>query len=50
MTFYYETDSKTGSGVTAWDECYLNATSEADALAQLESRGVNVTHIEQVQD
>jgi len=47
MTFYYEADSKTGSGVT---DCYLNATSEADALAQLESRGVNVTHIEQVQD
>ena len=50
MTYYYEADSNSGSNATAWDECYLNATSEADALAQLESRGINVTHIEQVQD
>ena len=50
MTYYYEADSNSGSNATAWDECYLSATSEADALAQLESRGVNVTHIEQVQD
>jgi DNA-dependent RNA polymerase auxiliary subunit epsilon len=50
MTYYYEADSNSGSNATAWDECYLNATSEADALTQLESRGVNVTHIEQVQD
>jgi hypothetical protein len=50
MTFYYEADNKSGSGLTAWDDCYLNAPSETDALAQLECRGVNVTHIEQVQE
>ena len=50
MTYYYEIDSNSGSGATAWDDCYLNATSEADALAKLESRGVNVTYIERVQD
>jgi hypothetical protein len=50
MTYYYEADNISGSDATAWDDCYLNATSEADALAQLESRGVNVTYIERVQD
>jgi len=49
-TYYFEEDGRSGSGVAAWGECYVDATSEADALAQLESRGVNVTHIEQVQD
>lgn len=49
-TYYFEEDNKSGSGVTAWDECYVDATSETDALAQLENRGVNVTHIEQVQN
>jgi hypothetical protein len=49
-TYYFEEDNKSGSGVAAWDECYVDATSETDALAQLENRGVNVTHLEQVQN
>jgi hypothetical protein len=50
MTYYYEADNISGSDATAWDDCYINATSEANALAQLNGRGINVTHIEQVQD